>query len=128
MSRLIQDTKNRHPQFKGIIVEMLESDRAGDSSQGPVIELPKELGIRLPNSQTYLIRIDYNVLQLHIFRDVYPLDSEEARFVINVVSLSESEGAGWLWRDEEIDTETLALKLLEAMGGRFSQFSSGLVA
>src|SRR5262249_18259115 len=113
---------------KGIIVEILETDRVGDTVQGPVIELPRELGIRLPNSQTYLIRIDYNVLQLHIFRDVYPLDSEEAGYVINVVSLSESEGAGWLWGDEIIDTETLALKLLEAMGGRFAHFSSGLVA
>src|SRR5438552_18608435 len=94
MTSLIEDSKNRYPHLNGISVEILESLHQGDPRMGPVIELPIELGIRLPNSQIYLIRIDYNTLQLLIYKDFYSSNSEEAQFVLNVVSLSETEGAG----------------------------------
>ena len=128
MNKLIVESTSRYYQFRGIVLEILETSQFGDPVSGPITELAQEMGIKLPSSRAYLIMVNYNTLQLHIYEDVYPIGDETAKYIVNVVSLSDSEGASWLWGGRVIDTKTLAFQLLNTITGRAIQLSSGLVA
>jgi hypothetical protein len=127
MNRLIAESKNSH-RFHGIVIEILEISQVGDPVKGNIVEIPEELGIKLPNSSVYLIKVDYKTLQMYVYQDIYPTDDETPKYILNVVSLSEAEGAGWLWGVRVIDTKTLALRLLDTLTGHLTRLPSGLVA